>query len=39
MVTTIKISEKTKNILSKLKEDGDSFEDVIIKLINKVKNG
>lgn len=39
MVTTIKLSEKTKSILEKLKEKGDSYEDVVIKLINKVKDG
>ena len=35
MITTIKLEKKTKNALSRLKEEKESFDDVIKKLLKR----
>ncbi len=37
MITTIQIHEKVKNALDKLKEDKETYEEVILKLMEKVE--
>lgn len=38
MITTIQLSENVKKSLEEMKENEESYEEVIVKIINKVKN-